>query len=227
MIDVRYRPIDSWPGKLLRDDERTPTPFDAAWRDTMKVLDREVRQLGAFEVVLQLAVPESAIRMDGGLRADRRPPEHPGVIVSVDSPTHGPLRYSCDEFVARTYSSTRDSWRHNVRAVALGLEALRRVDRYGIAKGGEQYAGWKQLGAGTPLGPPAAMTVDEAARILLVGADVGVTPSMVADLVAGTDPPFAATLYRLAARRHHPDAGGSPDTFRKITEARDLLAAGS
>jgi hypothetical protein len=33
----------------------------------------------------------------------------------------------------------------NVRAIALALEALRKVDRYGVTKRGEQYAGWKAL----------------------------------------------------------------------------------
>jgi hypothetical protein len=36
------------------------------------------------------------------------------------------------------------TWQDNLRAVALGLEALRRVERYGIAQRGEQYAGWRR-----------------------------------------------------------------------------------
>lgn len=34
-------------------------------------------------------------------------------------------------------------WQHNVRSIALGLESLRAVDRYGISKRGEQYAGFR------------------------------------------------------------------------------------
>lgn len=34
-------------------------------------------------------------------------------------------------------------WRHNVRSIALGLEALRAVDRFGISRRGEQYAGFR------------------------------------------------------------------------------------
>jgi hypothetical protein len=40
------------------------------------------------------------------------------------------------------------TWQDNLRAIALGLEALRKVDRYGITKNSEQYTGWKQLEAG-------------------------------------------------------------------------------
>ena len=36
-----------------------------------------------------------------------------------------------------------EDWRHNVRSIALGLEALRAVDRYGISRRGEQYAGFR------------------------------------------------------------------------------------
>jgi len=45
---------------------------------------------------------------------------------------HRLLRNVCDE-----------DWRHNVRSIALGLEALRAVDRYGISRRGEQYAGFR------------------------------------------------------------------------------------
>lgn len=34
-------------------------------------------------------------------------------------------------------------WQHNVRSIALGLEALRAVDRYGITRRGQQYAGFR------------------------------------------------------------------------------------
>lgn len=43
-------------------------------------------------------------------------------------------------------------WQHNVRSIALGLEALRAVDRYGISRRGEQYAGYRAAltaGSGT------------------------------------------------------------------------------
>jgi curved DNA-binding protein CbpA len=38
------------------------------------------------------------------------------------------------------------------------------------------------------------------------------------------DPEQARTAFRAAARHHHPDAGGDPDVFRRLVEARDLLA---
>ena len=32
---------------------------------------------------------------------------------------------------------------HNLRSIALGLKALRAVDRYGVSRRGEQYAGFR------------------------------------------------------------------------------------
>jgi hypothetical protein len=60
----------------------------------------------------------------------------------------------------------------NLRAIALGLEALRKVERYGIAERGQQYAGFAQIGAGTAMGQSLdhVMTADEAARIVAEGA---------------------------------------------------------
>lgn len=129
------RPITLWPHQATTRRQRSQ--FSAGWSDTRDLLVREARQLGATSLVLQLAVTEEDIRLDGEIRAQARP-AHPGVIVSFES-RHGPLEYATDVF---------DRWQDNVRAVALGLEALRRVDRYGIAKRGEQYRGWKQLAAG-------------------------------------------------------------------------------
>src|ERR1700675_3855774 len=85
--------------------------------------------LDAKKLVFQIDVRESEIRLDG-LPSARARPNDPAVIVSFDS-KHGPLRYFCDQFT---------DWQDNIRAIALGLEALRKVERYGITHRGEQYA---------------------------------------------------------------------------------------
>ncbi len=88
--------------------------------------------------MLQIDIREQALRLDGGLRANARPVDFPGVRISFES-KHGPLTYATD---------THEFWQHNVRGIALGLQALRAVDRYGVTKRGEQYTGWKALPAG-------------------------------------------------------------------------------
>lgn len=138
VTDFAFRPITTWPGGLTRSRRRSP--FGAAYSSTLELLHREVDHLVARRldpVVIQLALSDDDIRRDGLPRAHARP-EHPGVILSFTS-QYGPLRYATDVFT---------DWQSNLRAIALGLESLRRVDRYGITKGGEQYAGWRALEAG-------------------------------------------------------------------------------
>lgn len=80
------------------------------------------------------------------------------------------------------------SFEENLRAITLTLAALRAVDRYGVVEG-EQYAGFKRLA-------PPDLRADFIARY--------------SDGSAAEDIDF---IYRAAARRLHPDAGGSHEDF--------------
>lgn len=208
-MNITYRPIDAWPG-----ERRIPQPstFSARWTDTLQLLDRELHMLRAQHVVAQLAITERDCRLDGQIRADARP-WHPGVILAFDS-KHGPLKYATDIFTA---------WQHNVRAIALGLEALRKVDRYGITRRGEQYTGWKALGAGIAM--PASggrfATVEAAAEFLIEWGEWGGERAHAGDLI--DNPGAVAAYFREAARKLHPDAGGDPEQFKRLTEARRML----
>lgn len=215
---IVYRPIDTWPGELTR--HRKASQFSAEFRATIRLLSDEVDHLTDPKydtlIVIQLAVDGHAIRRDEtGLMAHARP-EHPGVIVSFDS-DRGPLRFSCDRFDSSSLTRS-EGWRQNLRAIALGLQALRTVDRYGLGHGTEQYVGFSALPPGRPMGP-AAMTVDEAGA-LLADATGHHGSELVAQLLRGQGVQLA---YRVAARKHHPDVGGDPDVFRRLVEARDLL----
>ncbi len=175
---IHVRPITLWPHAETRGRRRAV--FSAGWSATVDLLEREVAHLGARRAVLQLAVTEDDIRLDGAIRASARP-THPGAIVSFES-RHGPLEYATDVF---------DRWQDNVRAIALGLEALRKVDRYGIGKRGEQYAGWKQLAAGGP-------SPERGVQIIR---DLG--------------------GLRKALMATHPDHGGDPEDFAAVQAARE------
>lgn len=187
-IETPYtcRPIERWPGSL--SPFRRRSPFSASWGDTTSLLDRELGQLGAARVVMQLAIRETDIRLDGQPYA-RAVATHPGVILAFES-IHGPLQYAVDSF---------DHWQANVRAIALALEALRKVDRYGVTRSGEQYRGWRALAAGL------STDVDLVAR----------GQELIADY--GSD--------HEALRATHPDVGGDPDAFRAVQAARAARAA--
>jgi hypothetical protein len=202
-VRVVFRPVDRWPGEPNRT--RKASPFKAGWADTIDLLDRELWHLGAREVVLQLALREQDIRRDGYPKSNARP-SHPGAVVAFDS-RHGPLKYATDTF---------DDWQANIRAIALGLEALRKVDRYGITKRGEQYTGWRAL-PGRSAEP--VMTVEAAASFVWRASSIPLnTASDILD-----SPESYRRAHRSAAALLHPDAGGSVEAFQRLQEAKRAL----
>lgn len=200
-LNAKFRPIDVWPGAETKT--RTYSPFSAEWSATTELLGRELRNLGARNIVCQIALREQDIRLDGYPKANARP-THPGVILAFES-NFGPLKYACDRF---------SDWRDNVRAIALGLEALRKVERYGITKRGEQYTGFRALPASTQ----PVMTTEAAARFI-----GGFTRGVWQDLVRSAE--VVAAAYRIAARACHPDTGGSTEQFQQLQEAKRVLDA--
>lgn len=215
-MSITYRPLAAdW------NQPTTPgrgySPFRASWGTTVELLEREARQLGVLgPIVIQVDVREHDVRLDGEMRANFREPATPRVIVSFESRRHGPMRYCCDRY---------QRWRENVRAVALGLEALRKVERYGIATRGEQYRGWQALPPATAM--PAPMTRAEAAEFLIEWGEVPTaeTPASIRDLLDQgpyTDE-IIAGYYRRAALQLHPDTGGDPALFHDLQRAREAL----
>lgn len=220
---LTFRPIKVWPdGWQDPRRQRSSSPFRATHSDTLQLLDRELRHLGATTVTLQVDASERDCRLDGQLRADAKV-RHPGVILTIETKKFGTLVYPCDAFTGVSWSSTRlDGWQANLRAIALGLEALRKVERYGIAERGQQYAGYRELPSGIALG--SAMTVEAAARFLIEHGEWGGEDATVDDILTA-DRQVLVDYFRHAAKKLHPDQGGDPELFRKLTEARDLLEA--
>jgi hypothetical protein len=145
------RPMPTWPhgetkgrrnaqfkSPSHREGDRWIPGRRIPWDQTLVELEYEVDQLGGRDIVIGVGLGEYDIRQDGAPRANARPMSHPGVEISFDS-RYGRLTYATDVFT---------DWRDNVRAVAKGLEALRAVERWGVAKRGQQYAGFALLTAG-------------------------------------------------------------------------------
>jgi hypothetical protein len=221
---ILFRPLPVW-----TDPVSTPTghQFKAGWSDTVEILKREVDTLNGArpgwttdaEIVLQVDSDERNMRRDGGIRADARVNSR-GVVVSFTS-KHGPLRYACDTFEASWWGQM-PSWQANVRAIALGLEALRKIDRYGIAGRGEQYTGWAQLGTGMPpIRTVTRMTADEAVDV--IGRWRHHPTEFLNDAIRRNLNGVVDQLYKRAAKVLHPDAGGDADEFKRVVMARNLL----
>lgn len=201
--DVTIRPLEKW--SRPAPTHRRRSNFKTQFSSTMTLLKRELARLGAREIVLQIDVRESDIRLDGWLRANARP-SSPRCAIAFQS-KFGPLIYYGDAF---------DDWADNIRAIALGLEALRKVDRYGITSRGEQYTGWKALPAG----------------------DAELTPRAAAELIVEIIPEDGynaagmlrvAAEYRVGYRRAalfcHPDRGNHADgkLFERLQAAKRVL----
>jgi hypothetical protein len=198
------RPLPAvWPtGQRTAASERRRSQFKASWTRTMEQLQYELRMLDAIEpIVLEAGYQPREIRLDGLPRKGARPSD-PAVIVSFSSRV-GPLRYGCD-----TFTSHED----NLRGIALALEALRAVDRYGVTKRGEQYQGWSAL-------PPAAepgMSREEAEAFIRHAA---------ARWGPGYDDREVdlKRAYRLAARQLHPDVSNNPEQWARLDRAAQVL----
>ena len=221
-ITPRFRPLpDGWTDP--KDPDTHSAPFKVDDRRLWSDLSAEIVHLQdkehPDEVVLQLDVAESDIRVDGtGLKAGATLGYH-GVVVSFES-RHGPLRYAADHY--RSWGHGRAPWRANIRAVTLTLTALRAIDRYGVAASGQQYSGWLQLGAGTPMpAAPGPMTIVEAMTALEDAGCLGrfwFDPNVEHLSVRQCD-----HAYREAAKRTHPDAGGSNEAFQIVQAAYAVL----
>lgn len=203
---LNVAPIREWPGELTRS--RRPSPFRAGLTDTLDVLGREIQHLTTTRAQRESAEMLVAIPAGDMWRLDGRPrahavATHPGVIFSLDS-KHGHLSYPCDSFT---------TWQDNLRAIALALEALRKVDRYGVTKRGEQYRGFLALEA--TAAPAGFATADAALRWLID------FTSWTPTFPGGEVPPRA--VLRAAQRRAHPDAGGGAATFQRVSLAEAKL----
>jgi hypothetical protein len=199
--NLNVAPIGAWPGGLTPDHRRQRSNFSAGWLDTTRLLRREMTHLQAKNGELLVAIRPEDFRLDGFPRSNAKQ-LHPGVILSFDS-TVGHLSYPCDTFT---------TWQDNLRAVALALEALRKVDRYGVTKRGEQYRGFLAIEAAAA--PAGFATADEAHRWLGETYGYDVRPG---------DFEQARGLLRHAQRKSHPDLGGDPELFHRVSLAEAKL----
>lgn len=135
-----FRPLPAWP---YPPRAKAIVPFRSGWDETLDKLEQEIAAKGGTDVVIGVVCDESQISLSGSLKAGGRTAvRHAGAEVSFELKNGQRIAFHTDAYATLT---------HNLRAIAMGLEALRAVDRYGITSGGEQYAGFAQLEAGTPL----------------------------------------------------------------------------
>lgn len=179
--------------------------FRASLDKTLRLLATELRAVDAKRAVLELAIRERDLRVSDGMpRADARIGE-PQVRLSFES-KYGPLRYETGAY---------EEWEDNLRAIGLSLESLRAVDRYGVSRRGEQYAGWKQLPQGD--GALAIHTVDQAWVVICDAAEIERQSSPLYNAISQRQ------AIAMAVKNTHPDKGGEPAKFRTVMRAKEIL----
>ena len=198
-IPVRFVPLPR-PASLPLMHSR----FRAKWTDTFGLLQHELGHLDARDVIIEAGYGSNQIRNDGWPMASSKP-NHPAVRISFNS--HGrSLAFPCYRYA--------DAW-DNVRAIALSLEALRAVDRYGVTREAEQYKGWAQLEAPKP----AAMEQQQALAFMVEQAQ-----RYYGSIVRWETPDEVRDLYRMLAKRLHPDVrGGDRTEWNKLEAAYAAL----
>lgn len=195
MIDLRFVPMDR-PDKVAN---KTST-FKSTYSQTLDLLESELNKLGAKLITIQAGYSLPDIRNDGWPRAAAKP-SHPACALQLVDRRGLQLVFRSHKFC--TFES-------NLRAIALTLESLRAVDRYGVVEG-EQYSGFRQLAAPEPLTRLQAAT-------WLSHATTATIESILASGTADLD-----VLYRAAACIMHPDRGGSTAQFQKLQEVMGIL----
>jgi hypothetical protein len=224
MFDYQHVALTEWPEGVAATpySRRRRSNFDTRWSETMKLLERELRQLGARSGSVRLKTFHSpdAIRKDGKLRAETRMPDNPGVIVTCEvyeqtqnwregmpRGRYVELSFECDTFL---------QWKDNVRAIALALEALRTVERYGVARANARHVGQRK--ALPPAYEGRGLTVDDAWGVLAHFSRFSV------DELKGVGA-RVKDAYREAMQRTHPDRGGKTDDAAKVNVAYEILKA--
>lgn len=196
MLEAIFRPIE-WVGP--KTQKRARSRFSVGYLKLLDDLEIELRKLAAHDVVIQIALDGSQIRNDGWPRAGVNP-SWPGVI----------LQFTTKGEVVSMPCDTYPDWKENLRAISLTLRGLRLIDEYGVTKNGQQYQGFKKLDAPST----------EAERLTALTTLAQMAAIELASLKTNEAIQIA---YKAAARKHHPDLGGSQEEFIRLQSAMAVL----
>lgn len=212
MLNVRFRPLEQWPGKRENFKIRRDATFRSTYPQTLYLLEAELGKLRAKDIVIQVeGLTLEYIRNDGWPKSGnwRNGYGGPGVVVTFQS-SKGTISMPCDKFL---------DWQDNLRAIAKSLEALRMVDRYGVTRGNEQYRGWTQIGNGNG-------KMDRASALKFMAS----LHSSPVENLARLSAEQLRAICRTAKIENHPDRGKDEvdkarrnETFVAIGQAEEVL----
>lgn len=207
----------AWPTGVPRRrlPERAPFGRDHTLASQIDEVYRQLRLMKADGAVVTSNLPR---RADGTPRGDSTPRDN----------EHGVAIY-WTTFAMRAGARVRvphcmpcDRWdhiRHNMRAIALSLDAMRGLERWGAVSLEQAFAGFAALPPGDPAAArPAPAELPWRDVLGVEGAWVGGAPA--AAVLA-----YAKTRHRELAKIHHPDRGGDTATAAAINRALEQAEA--
>lgn len=188
------KPIDTWPGEFTPDRDRQTAPFGGSFHQTRKKLLWELTHLDVEVAIIEIDVTDADLRLDGLPRSSAYVP--PPVKVSFEAGDGDVQVFAVDKYA---------HWHSNLHAVALTLDRLRAIERYGAVRDGQQYAGWKAIGVSSDSYGQALSRLAEIARTTI-------------------DEPVDR-IVRQAQVRTHPDRGGTADEFAEVQNLAEIVGA--
>lgn len=205
MIEVAFKYMAYQKGTPLnKDGVQAARRSNPNWSKAFELLRYELARIKATNVIIEAGYKPNQVRADGWPYSNAKP-EHSQVRVSFER-SGTPIAFLQVGFKAVEY---------NVWLIAMTLQALRAVDRYGCSQSGEQYKGWAQLPPGKEsIAAAEWSSVEYAMRFLCQIGNGEVLSLLPADL---------DVVYRAAARKAHPDAGGSNELMAKVNRAKDYI----
>lgn len=197
--DVVWKPLESWPGERTR--QHVAASFRSTLGQTHELLDRELSAINhRGMVIIEADLKPEDLRLDGKPR--KRSAIPPAIKLNVSPAGRPPITFATDRFT---------KWDDNLRAIALGMSDLRRIERYGISDKGQQYAGFAAL----PSSSETPGLSPEIEALLTIAEASGWTIDQVE-----ADPKKAVNRARF---RTHPDHGGSDMAFAHVAEAAGVI----
>lgn len=210
MIDARWQPMQT---RVNTSGKRRKSPFGARHVTVMDDLERELRALGAEEIVIEGGFQLQHIRNDGWPRSSASA-SHPDIRLNFNG-KHGAMSFSCGTYM---------KWEDNLRAIGLVMQDLRLMAEKGVGTGTEQYRGWTALPPAGGIQMAEWGTAEEAAReIVTLGMEDGRVPSDFDVRTAISNPATLREWFKNAAKRCHPDTGGSDAQMARLNRARDFI----
>lgn len=206
MLRIPIKPIITWPGR--RNENPISSPFRSTYSQTVNLIDTELDHAKAVNDswFIQMFVRPEDIRNDGELRSKAKPAA-PGIIFTFERFTGegqktAAVSFPCDRFW---------DWKDNLRAIALSMQALRRVERYGVFKYADII---NRLGL-----PEASGSTSRFDAAAFISKHSGVSESDILDRG------MINIAFKRAAVKLHPDNlhNGSEELFRQLTEAKTVL----